>query len=174
MKTTIYFIAIMTLASFTSCKNQNKTKKETSMNPKSISKNEALKLVQPFYDFLGGDATPDQVQPSYHKDWVSYYNNTQGRTMEETVGFVSGPLSQMIPDLKWKIKEVYVTTDNTIIVRGEATGTPAGKSFMGSPISGEKPFKFMSIDIHELEEGKIFKTYHVEDWLNAIQQVTAE
>lgn len=136
-----------------------------------LSEQDAIKLVKPFYDFLGGDATPEQVQPSYHSNWVSYYDNTQGRTMEETVGFVSGPLAQMVPDLKWTIQQVYVTGENTIIVRGEATGTPVGDQFMGTPISGGKSFKFMSIDIHELKDDKIIKTYHVEDWMNAIQQV---
>ena len=92
--------------------------------------------------------------------------------MEETIGFVNGPLNQMIPDLKWKIVEVY-TTKGEIIVRGEATGTPSGDIFMGSPIPGGKKFKFMSIDIHELENGKIKRTYHIEDWLSAIQQVSA-
>lgn len=174
MKTTIYFIAVMAFLSLTAFGNQNNTKKETNINTETITKAEALKLVQPFYDFLGGDATPDQVKPSYHTDWVSYYDNSQGRSMEETVGFVSGPLAQMVPDLKWEIKEVYITPQNTIIVRGEATGTPAGENFMGAPISGNKSFKFMSIDIHELRDGKIAKTYHLEDWMSAIQQVTAE
>jgi len=91
--------------------------------------------------------------------------------MTETAGFVSGPLAQMIPDLKWSIKKVYITGDNTIVVRGEATGTPAGDNFMGTAIPGGKSFTFMSIDIHELKEDKIIRTYHVEDWMSAIQQV---
>ncbi|MFK8008355.1 MAG: ester cyclase [Saprospiraceae bacterium] len=136
-----------------------------------MNQQDAIKLVQPFYDFLGGDSTPEQVKPSYHEDWKSYYSNTGSRNMEETIGFVSGPLAQMVPDLKWKIKEVYITPQNQIIIRGEATGTPIGNNFMGSPISGGKSFKFMSIDIHELRDGKISHTYHVEDWMNAIQQV---
>lgn len=141
------------------------------MENNMISEENALKLVKPFYDFLGGDATPEEVKPSYHENWKSYYSNTGSRNMEETIGFVSGPLAQMVPDLKWEIKEIYVTLKNQIIIRGEATGTPAGNNFMGTPITGGKSFQFMSIDIHELEDGKIAHTYHVEDWLNAIQQV---
>ena len=139
----------------------------------AMSTQQATKLVKPFYDMLGGDATPAEVQPSYHDDWVSYFDNESGRSMADTVGFVGGPLAQMIPDLKWTIKEVYVTQD-TIVVRGEATGTPAGESFMGAPIPGGKSFKFMSIDIHELKDGKIIRTYHVEDWMGAIRQVSAQ
>lgn len=143
----------------------------TTLKIKTMTKEDAIKLVKPFYDFLGGDATVEEVQPSYHDDWKSFYDNSGARTMEETVGFVSGPLAEMIPDLKWKIMEVYVN-EESIVVRGEATGTPVGASFMGTPITGGKSFKFMSIDIHELEGEKIKRTYHIEDWLSAIQQVS--
>lgn len=166
--TNISFILTIIIAGIVGC---GASKNNTTMQNQIISEQEALTLVQPFYDFLGGDSTPEEVRPSYHEDWKSYYSNNGSRNMEETIGFVSGPLAQMVPDLKWEIKEVYITPKNQIIIRGEATGTPVGEQFMGSPISGGKNFKFMSIDIHELKNGKISHTYHVEDWLNAIQQV---
>lgn len=168
MKSFHPLLVLITLTTIGAC---GINKNNSTMSHKMINEQDAVKLVKPFYDFLGGDAKPEQVQPSYHPDWISYYDNTKGRSMEETVGFVSGPLAEMVPDLKWTIKKVYVTGENTIIVRGEATGTPAGDHFMGTPIAGGKSFKFMSIDIHELEGDKIIRTYHVEDWLNAIQQV---
>lgn len=143
------------------------------MSNTMMTKQEAIQLVKPFYDFLGGDSTPEQFKLSYHDDWKSYFSNTGARNMEETIGFVSGPLAQMVPDLKWEIKEVYITPENHVIIRGEATGTPVGETFMGNPINGGKNFNLMSIDIHHLQDGKIAKTYHVEDWLNAIQQVSA-
>ena len=155
---------------FSACNAQESTKTTENM----ISENEALQLLKPFYDFLGGDSTPEQVKPSYHEDWKSYYSNTGSRNMEETLGFVSGPLAAMVPDLKWEIMELYITPQNQIIVRGKATGTPVGDNFMGSPIEGGKPFSIMSIDIHELKDGKVSHTYHVEDWLNAIQQVASQ
>ncbi|MEO1217269.1 MAG: ester cyclase [Bacteroidota bacterium] len=166
-----FFLAIIIFTAIISCSTN---KNNTNMKSQAMSEQDAIKLVKPFYDFLGGDATPAEVQPSYHNDWVSYYDNSSGRSMEETLGFVSGPLAQMIPDLKWSIKKVYVTSENTIVVRGEAVGTPVGDNFMGTPIAGGKSFKFMSIDIHELKDDKIIKTYHVEDWINAIQQVAGE
>jgi hypothetical protein len=36
----------------------------------------------------------------------------------------------VVPDLSWTIKEPFASGDNTIIVRGGATGTPV-KSFLG-------------------------------------------
>jgi len=171
MKLFNLFLLITSFAAITSC---SLNKNNTTMQNQIISEQDAIKLVKPFYDFLGGDSTPEEIKPSYHDDWKSYYSNTGSRNMDETIGFVSGPLAQMVPDLKWEIKGVYITPKNQIIIRGEATGTPVGDNFMGSPISGGKSFKFMSIDIHELKNGKISHTYHVEDWMNAIQQVAGE
>lgn len=167
------FLLLTVVVTFMSCNNNISKKGANETNTSSMTTQEAIELVKPFYDFLGGDSTPEQVKPSYHNDWRSYYSNTGSRSMDETLGFVSGPLAQMVPDLKWEIKEVYITAKNQIIIRGEATGTPVGEQFMGTPIEGGKSFSLMSIDIHELKDGKISKTYHVEDWLNAIQQVAA-
>ena len=33
-----------------------------------------------------------------------------------------------------------------------------------------KSFDTMAIDIHEVENGKIKKTWHIEDWLTALEQ----
>jgi steroid delta-isomerase-like uncharacterized protein len=74
-----------------------------------------------------------------------------------------------LPDIKWEIKEVLIAGDR-IIVRGEASGTPSG-TFRGIPASG-KSFKIMSIDIHTIEDGKIKRSYHVEDWAGAMRQVS--
>jgi len=170
----ILLLAIITFG-IASCSseeiNESTDNKILEMENNEMSKEEATELVKPFYDFLGGEGSPEGFKPVYHEDWKSFYDNTESRDMEETIGFVSGPLAEMVPDLKWKIIAVYVTSDDQIIVRGEATGTPVGDNFMGSPIEGGKEFKFMSIDIHELKDGKIYQTFHVEDWLNAIEQV---
>ncbi|MEM7572693.1 MAG: ester cyclase [Bacteroidota bacterium] len=166
-------LAALSLLLTASCNDAAPHNQEPETTIQMMTEQAALQLIQPFYDFLGGDSTPEEVKPSYHDDWKSYYSNTGSRNMEETLGFVSGPLAQMVPDLKWAIKEVYLTSQDQIIVRGEATGTPVGDNFMGTPIEGGKSFTIMSIDIHELRDGKIAKTYHVEDWMNAIQQVAA-
>jgi predicted ester cyclase len=60
---------------------------------------------------------------------------------------------------------------NQVTVRGEATGTPAGE-FMGAPRTG-KSFKVMSIDVHTIEGGKMVRSYHIEDWIGAVRQLTA-
>lgn len=76
-----------------------------------------------------------------------------------------------VPDLKWEIKEVVVA-GNRVIVRGEATGTPAGV-LRGVPHGG-KSMKFMSIDIHTIKDGKMTHSYHVEDWAGGLAQLAAK
>jgi predicted ester cyclase len=70
--------------------------------------------------------------------------------------------------MKFDIKEVLVAGDR-VIVRGEVTGTPAGELF-GVPHTG-KSFRMMAIDIQTIRDGKIAKTFHMENWLSALRQL---
>ena len=84
---------------------------------------------------------------------------------------VVGGFAKSIPDMRFEIKEVLVAGDR-VIVRGEVTGTPAGDLF-GVPHTG-KTFKIMAIDIQTVRDGKIVRTYHVENWLSALGQLRAK
>jgi predicted ester cyclase len=89
---------------------------------------------------------------------------------DTSIKVVSG-FASSIPDMKFEIKEIVVAGDR-VIVRGEVTGTPAGDLF-GVPHSG-KSFRIMAIDIQTIKNGKIAKTYHLENWLSAIGQLRAK
>jgi hypothetical protein len=42
-------------------------------------------------------------------------------------------------------------------------------------VNGEgRSFDILTIDIHELEDGVIVRTYHVEDWAGALQQLRGQ
>jgi ketosteroid isomerase-like protein len=84
---------------------------------------------------------------------------------------VVGGFATSIPDLKFQIHEVLVAGDR-VIVRGEVTGTPSGALF-GAPHTG-KSFRIMAIDIQTIRDGKISKTYHMENWLSALGQLRAQ
>jgi len=139
----------------------------------NLTKSEALELVQPFYDMLSRKATTEEASANLHADWISYSSNEQYKTLEQTMGFLGGALPKMIPNINWEIKSIDVTTDNEIVVRGEATGTPAGATFFGQPVTG-KSFKIMSIDIHQVKGGKIIESHHIEDWSGALQQLSGK
>ena len=103
-------------------------------------------------------------------DWKSFYNATGYKGLDDTMHVIGNVFPKMVPDINWEIKEVYVTSDNEIIVRGNATGTPAGGTFFGQPTNG-KGFEIMSIDIHKVVDGKIKTSYHIEDWRGALNQL---
>ena len=84
---------------------------------------------------------------------------------------VVGGFAKSIPDMKFDIKEVLVAGDR-VIVRGEVTGTPAGDLF-GVPNSG-RSFRIMAIDIQTIKDGRISRTYHLENWLSALGQLRAK
>jgi predicted ester cyclase len=77
-------------------------------------------------------------------------------------------LAQLVPDMKFTIKELFASGDR-VVVRGEATGTPAGDLF-GAPHTG-KSFRIMTIDILTVQDRKITRTYHLENWIAALDQL---
>jgi predicted ester cyclase len=62
-------------------------------------------------------------------------------------------LAGVVPDLAWVIKEVFVSGDDTIIVQGEATGTPV-KTFLGIEPTG-RSFRTMSLDLYTVANSQI-------------------
>ena len=131
----------------------------------------ALGVVAPFYDGL--NATPGKdiagvLRQATAPEWVSCGTNDVCGAREQVIAAIVGR-HKAIPDLKWEIKEVLVS-GNRVTVRGEATGTPAGE-FMGVPHGG-KSFRLMSIDVHTIEADKLVRSYHIEDWLGAVRQLS--
>lgn len=135
----------------------------------TFTKEQATKIVQPFYDFLSHKTDATQAKKSFHKEWLSY-DSENIINLDSTFSFLENTLKPSIPDLNWQIKDLFVS-GNTIIVRAQASGTPKGTEFLGYKIAGGKSFKIMSIDIHTVKEGKLITEYHIEDWYRAINQI---
>jgi ketosteroid isomerase-like protein len=104
----------------------------------------------------------------YESCWGYLPGECWGR---ETSIKVVGGFAKSIPDMKFEIKEVLVAGDR-VIVRGEVSGTPAGDLF-GVPYTG-KSFRIMAIDIQTIRDGRIARTYHLENWLSALGQLRAK
>ncbi len=131
-------------------------------------------LVQKFYDFLSNPTSAqhaDALKSAVAADWESiggYSGKIKSR--DAFVGQVGG-FGKLIPDMNWAVEEMIQAGDR-VVVRGRATGTPAGPMF---GVDGKgKSFDIMSIDIHTIEGGKIVRTYHVEDWAGALRQLKAK
>ena len=132
----------------------------------------ARAAVVPFYQALNAEFARDSdglIRQATATDWVSCRGNDVCNNRDEVIAGI-GQRLKSVPDLKWEIKDVLVA-GNQVTVRGEATGTPAGE-FMGAPRTG-KSFRVMSIDVHTIEGGKMVRSYHIEDWIGAVRQLTA-
>jgi ketosteroid isomerase-like protein len=114
-------------------------------------------------------AAHDQVvAPEYR----SHTGDGPGESWDrETSIKVIASFARSIPDMTFEVKEVFVVGDR-VIVRGEVAGTPAGELF-GVPHTG-KSFRIMAIDIQTIKDGKLVRTYHLENWLAALGQLRAQ
>ena len=140
-----------------------------------LSEARAREIIAPWYGLFNvatrGDvkAIQEQVLTADYQSCAGYLpGECWGR--DTSIKVVSN-FSNSIPDMKFDIKEVLVAGDR-LVVRGEVTGTPAGELF-GVPHTG-KSFRIMAIDIQTIRDGKIAKTYHMENWLSALGQLRAK
>ncbi len=140
-----------------------------------LTEAQARTIIAPWYSLFTiatrGDvkAIQEQVLTADYESCSGYLpGECWGR--ETSIKVVSN-FANSIPDMKFDIKEVLVAGDR-VIVRGEVTGTPAGDLF-GVPHTG-KGFRIMAIDIQTIRDGKIAKTFHMENWLSALGQLRAK
>jgi steroid delta-isomerase-like uncharacterized protein len=73
-----------------------------------------------------------------------------------------------LPDMKIELLDVLIS-DDRVAVRASVSGTQTG------PIMGvaatSKPVQFAIHAFHEVKNGKITRTWHLEDWLSMFRQI---
>jgi predicted ester cyclase len=136
---------------------------------------QARAVIAPWYS-LFNIATRGDVKAIQEQVLTADYGSCSGYLPGEYWGRdtsikVVSNFANSIPDMKFDIKEILVAGDR-VIVRGEVSGTPAGELF-GVPHTG-KSFRIMAIDIQTIRDGKIAKTFHMENWLSALGQLQAK
>jgi ketosteroid isomerase-like protein len=141
----------------------------------NLSERQARDLIAPWYSLFNvpsrGDVRAIQ-EAVLTEDYESCAGYLPGECWgRETSIKVVPNFASTIPDMTFEIKEVLVAGDR-VVVRGEVTGTPSGELF-GVPHSG-KSFRIMAVDIQTIRDGRIAKTYHMENWLSAIGQLRAK
>jgi ketosteroid isomerase-like protein len=140
-----------------------------------LSEQQAREVIAPWYSLFNiktrGDvrAIQEAVLTDDYESCAGYLpGECWGR--EISIKVVSN-FANTIPDMTFDIKEVLVAGDR-VVVRGEVAGTPASELF-GVPHTG-RSFRIMAVDIQTVRDGRIAKTYHMENWLSAINQLRAK
>lgn len=130
--------------------------------------------VTTFYDLLSNPGSESHVAAfvdATTEDWLSVGNYSgTNKSRDAFIGQVGG-FGKLIPDLNWEMQDIHQAGD-FVTVRSRATGTPVAP-FFGVDGQG-RSFDIMTIDIHQLEDGKIARSWHVEDWAGALQQLSGK
>jgi predicted ester cyclase len=131
---------------------------------------QARQIVAPLYDALNEPSRKDVaalLAQATNPDYTSCSTN-QDCLDRDHLAVQFKTFGVMIPDLHWAIMDIRVS-GNTIIVRGEATGTPVAALFGVKPTG--RSFKTISLDLFTVKNGKLETAYHVENWTAAMQQI---
>ncbi len=128
--------------------------------------------VQAFYDLLsnpGSDPHAAAFVAATGDSWESVGDYSgANKSRDAFLGQVGG-FAKLMPDLNWEVQDMH-DSGSFVTVRSRATGTPVAPFF---GVDGEgRGFDIMTIDVHEMADGKIIRSYHVEDWAGALQQLS--
>lgn len=122
-----------------------------------------------FYEAFGQDK-PELLDNILSPDWEDVPPNEGQAAGRDAFKPFLGGFHKIFPDLK-VVNEDIIDAGDKVVVRSTITGTQAG-TFAGFASKG-KPFSVMAIDIHQFKNGKVIKTWHVENWLAGLFQMGA-
>ena len=137
----------------------------------SLTSQQARAIVSPLYDALNEPLTKDipaLLASAANADYRSCSTNQDCLGRDELAGQFK-LFGTIIPDLHWTIEDIW-TSGDSIVVRGEASGTPIQPLFGVKPTG--KSFRTISIDMFTVRDGKLASAYHVENWAAAMQQIS--
>jgi predicted SnoaL-like aldol condensation-catalyzing enzyme len=130
----------------------------------------AKKIVAPLYEALNQPQKKDVralLAQACHDDYKSYSTDVEWVNRDQLADIFK-QIGAAIPDLSWSIKDIFTYGDR-VVVRGEATGTPAAE-FFGTKPTG-RSFKTMAVDVFTVRGDRLALAYHVENWAGALQQI---
>ncbi|MFC5586124.1 ester cyclase [Nitratireductor kimnyeongensis] len=129
--------------------------------------------VTAFYDLLSNPGSAEEIaafQAATADTWESVGDYSGATKSRDAFLGQMGGFGQLIPDLNWQIEAMH-QDGNFVTVRSRATGTPVAQ-FFGVDGQG-RSFDIMTIDIHEMQDGVIARSWHVEDWAGALRQLSS-
>jgi steroid delta-isomerase-like uncharacterized protein len=134
-------------------------------NPGTPAENTAL--VKKFYAAFN---TKNKVflDTTLTSDWIDIPLAAGQKPGREGMKGIMDVYWASFPDLN-VVNEDFVIQGNKVAVRSTVHATHKG-DFATVKASG-KPIAILAIDIHEICDGRIIKTWHAEDWLSGLFQI---
>ena len=133
----------------------------------AIAATQMSETVKLFYQAFSSNQ-PDLLDQVLAPEWEDIPLNPGQKAGRDGFKPMIGGFNQTISGLKITNDEIIEAGDK-VVVRSTIEGTQAGP-FAGFPSKG-RPFKIMAIDIHQFKDGKVVKTWHIEDWLSGLFQM---
>jgi len=131
--------------------------------------NQMSQTVKLFYQAFNSNQ-PDLLDQVLAPDWQDVPLNPGQAPGRDGFKPLIGVFYKTFGGLKVTNEDIIESGDK-VVVRSTIEGTQAG-DFAGFPSKG-RPFKIMAIDIHQFKDGKVVKTWHIEDWLSGLFQMGA-
>ena len=135
----------------------------------AFAESDQVAIVKHFYEAFNKHDT-SLFDKALAKDWVDEPMNLgQGPGLE---GFkpVAAGFDKIFGDMQI-VPQDFIEQGDKVVVRSLFTGKQIG-DFAGIPATG-KPISIMTIDIHQIKDGKVVKTWHLENWMAAMAQLGA-
>jgi steroid delta-isomerase-like uncharacterized protein len=102
------------------------------------------------------------------EDWIDIPSPPEQQKGPEVGKKLLSQLTTSFPDFKVLAEDV-IQEGNKVVVRSHITATQKGV-FMGVPASG-RSISIQAVDIHEVQDGRIARTWHTEDWMTGLRQL---
>ena len=164
MRTALTLLIAAALATFLSSCAQETA--EAADQPRRAAMEETVRaFYQPF-----SDGNVDVFDDILTEDWTETPLAPGQEPGRENYKPVVAGLAASAPDLTIAVQEVIVEGD-LAAVRSQLSATHSAE-MLGVPATG-RTFEIMTMDIHRFEGDRIAETWHVEDWLSALQQIGA-
>jgi steroid delta-isomerase-like uncharacterized protein len=113
---------------------------------------------------------PEILEAILSDDWQDIPDAPDTPRGSQTAKAVLKMLHTAFSDFHIAVEDI-VAEGNKVVVRSTLSGTQTGP-FAELPASGRK-IEIQAVDIHLVEDGKIQKTWHTEDWMSGLRQLGA-
>lgn len=133
------------------------------MTDDTSTANEAL--ARRFYEVLaGGDETRvgQVLADTWEQIPLDEHSSPGPDGFRELIGFLQGAFT----DLTITVDDV-LTAGNRVAIRTTTRGTHTGNPVRGIPASG-RTIEFRASDFHEIVDGRITHSWHLEDYLSLL------